>query len=395
MDDIIINLGISSLYEPFSESLRSIMKTTSHKINVCSSTGQMCGTVTSFQLNYFEFLGKYYNDGKHEDLILDNYDNNMTSLFCIITNSLLFSSLKLSPINVVLMVKIMDDYKMIQDVAIYIMEQIDSYYLTWETFSEITNLYNSKIMGPMMKLLHDKTLIGIENNVNIKLIPHDCFSFAFGRRVICRLLKESNFNNSETKIANELCDKIMESKLSLKAVYDLLSCVYWFNVDQDLIIPKLEVMKTKYLEFNIPKKILSTFTSRTSMIKSYNSKHNSFKFNKKFNLKMRPGTEYSKSFQNSATMHVYTTTHIPTLRSIGFHICNNKVQRHYPSIMVSNFSNTTQPFAIKFSIYHKDETIVTNKTWTFKNKMCIVPISAHFVNDDFEVVIEMVYDVIG
>jgi hypothetical protein len=63
--------------------------------------------------------------------------------------------------------------------------------------------------------------------------------------------------------------------------------------------------------------------------------------------------------------------------------------------MVSNFSNTTQPFAIKFSIYHKDETIVTNKTWTFKNKMCIVPISAHFVNDDFEVVIEMVYDVIG
>ena len=399
--------------------LQEVIKNTP-MATIQAANGTVCGTIPEINMRYlswFVSMREYKfneSDSKHLKVRLhDSYDEERTKFFCNIMNKIPFENLEMTKRELVWFCALMDDYSMKIELIEYFLDRIDSYSVDWNVMNEIIKLYHAKTMGQAVQNLYDKFKNKCLSNSTIDLdcIPPSCFTYSFGRRLLCSMIKTGQIEN-ETEFAIKLINKIKEinqqqtdHRVSIKAVYDLLAGVNWFYVKSLSVMNLLDELKQSYPGFAIPERITSAFTIRKTLIESYKHRTGStFKYKAENIGGLRPRSccTYSKTFTRSASFSVYTTTVEPELISMSAQVTKTsrrKTRRSLgPSqtyIVISQSHNhipedkyLCAQFIIK---YHcNGEEVITPKIWTFGQPYKL-PVNENLINSNITITFQMIY----
>lgn len=327
---------------------------------------------------------------KPEIILLEDYTEEIAKFFCKIIPDIYFKTtsseiLELKNQELIWFFKICGDYCMDQSIMDNYLIHIADNNLNWVVFTEIIKLYSSKSFKelpdlPVWKIFQktkDKLLLYANTDPILALgeIPSEIYTYAIGRNFICDILEKCNCDN-ETILFSTIVDKIIKindsgvKKLSLKAVYDLLSKIRWFFVRQDSFADIWGKLTEHYPEIIITKQINFAFKSRVTNNKLdticyYNNKFKEFP--------PRSGLEYEKVIGNNSHMSVYTTT-IKNPIHIQFAI-SRKFRTKTPACIkiecLSPIDKLPGSLVANFNIIlldHKNNIMSTkNQIWTFHN----------------------------
>lgn len=322
---------------------------------------------------------------KHDVVLLGDYTKEIATFFCKMIPDMYCKTLELKNQELVWFFKICGDYCMDQSIIDNYLTHIADNDLNWAVFNEIIKLYNSKSFKelpdlPVWKVFQktkDKLLLYANTNPILALdeIPSEIYTYAIGRNFICDILEKCNCDN-ETLLFSTIVEKIIKinessaKKLSLKAIYDILSKIRWFFVRQDSFPEIWKKLTEQYPEIIITKQINFAFKSRITTNKLdticyYNNKFKEFP--------PRSGLEYEKVIGNNSHMGVYTTT-IKNPINIQFAISRNPRNKLRACIKIECLSPIDKlPGALvaNFNIILFDHTnnimSTKNQIWTFHN----------------------------
>lgn len=394
-------------------------------IKILSESGEICGTVPIIKLKFLNWT-KGLTDSAFSDAItktksvrlLDGYNKERTMFFCDVMRKLGTTDLNFDAKELVWFCALADDYMMEKQVSDFFLEKISNDIVGWSIVSEIAKLRTHNDLGYVLASLFSKA----KSNVTLKYIgldsiPGECFTFARSRQLICSCLKTEEFNN-ETSIAIDLIDKIISisevenTKLSIKAIYDLIACIKWFYVKYDTAISKFADLKSVYPEFSLPDKVLTALNYRKTLVANYKSKiPGVFKYNPdKIGKSVIPriSCSYTSMFTTHTKMHMYSTTNEPISIYFDIDVSKKKARRgrrggyDLPTtfvgqtfIIIKQSSHDeidpTKSICAKFTIKNvTTNTEIASKTWTFKKNFKF-PVNETAINDQIAVSFSMVY----
>lgn len=368
------------------------IKEHSECISVHTSDGTKIGKIPHLFLFSFEYFSNMLSmnffkssDTNYEFILLIDYTTEMAEFFCKIILQMYYDELNLRDKELVWFFKICADYCLDQSLIDNNLKNIGGLRLNWAVFNEIVKLNSSKSFKdfpelPISKIFQrtkDSLLWGaITNPISTILeIPSESYTRPLGRNFICEILEKCECDN-ETDLFSTLVEKIIlinseATKLSLKAVYDLLSKIRWFFVRQDLFSKIWNRLTEMYPLIVLTKQINFAFKSRTGPITELDTIHyygDNFK-----EFPPRSGLEYEKVFPYESHMEVYTTTKkTPIVITFKFGRKEKKRSPAYIEIVcTSDRNNFPGSLVAVFDVIlldNNDNILFTkNKIWTFHN----------------------------
>lgn len=325
------------------------------------------------------------SETKPKIILLGDYTEEIAKYFCKMISEMYDKTLELKNQELVWFFKICGDYCMDQSIIDHYFTNIRDFNLNWSVFNEIIKLYSSKSFKevpdlPVWKIFErtkNKLLLSsITNPISaLEGIPSDIYTYALGRNFICDILEKCDCNN-ETLLFATIVEKIIEinessaKKLSLKAVYDLLSKIRWFFVRQDIFPEIWKKLSEQYPLIIITKQINFAFKSRTTNSKLDTICYYGDKFKE---FPPRSGLEYNQVIGDLKHMSVYTTTTKNPIK-IQFAISRKPTGKSPACIKIECISNINElPGAIvaNFNIILLDDAdnimSIKNQIWTFHN----------------------------